>query len=36
VALAQANHAEASLSSLATELSDVEGVDGFLLSHARN
>ena len=36
VALALANHAGAPLSSLATELSGLEGVDGFLLSHARN
>jgi putative Mg2+ transporter-C (MgtC) family protein len=36
VALALANHAGAPLSSLATELSNFEGVDGFLLSHARN
>jgi putative Mg2+ transporter-C (MgtC) family protein len=36
VALAQANHAGAPLSSLASELSGFEGVDGFLLSHARN
>ena len=36
VALALANHAGAPLSSLASELSNFEGVDGFLLSHARN
>jgi putative Mg2+ transporter-C (MgtC) family protein len=36
VALAMPNHAGAPLSSLATELSSFEGVDGFLLSHARN
>ena len=36
VALALANHAGAPLSSLATELSTFEGVDGFSLSHARN
>jgi putative Mg2+ transporter-C (MgtC) family protein len=36
VALALANHAGAPLSSLATELSSLEGVDGFQLSHARN
>ena len=36
VALALANHAGAPLSSLAAELSNFEGVDGFSLSHARN
>jgi putative Mg2+ transporter-C (MgtC) family protein len=36
VALALANHAEAPLSSLATELATFQGVDGFSLAHARN
>jgi putative Mg2+ transporter-C (MgtC) family protein len=36
VALALANHAGAPLSSLASELSVLEGVDGFSLAHARN
>jgi putative Mg2+ transporter-C (MgtC) family protein len=36
VALALANHAGATLPSLAKELSTFEGVDGFSLSHARN
>ena len=36
VALMLPGQASAPLSSLATELSDVEGVDGFELSHARN
>lgn len=36
VALALAGHSGAPLSSLATELSTLDGVDGFWLSHARN